>query len=133
MLVALSCSVGCASTWETASSRRFRDKPFGTMFGREDPLHTLRTTPAENADERARAVCALKEPAKSGLGQEVQDEVLQMLSDAATQDSSPWMRVCAIDALTRFEDPRATEILANPSIARQRMLAIWSGAKPLVP
>jgi len=38
---------------------------------------------------------------------------MQVLSDAATADPSPWVRVCAIDALGRFQDPRTAEILAN--------------------
>ena len=104
---------GCASTWDTATSRGFREKPFGTMFDREDPLHTLRTVPNENGTERARAMLKLKEPTSNGQDQAVQEEVMQMLSTAATSDPSPWVRVCAIDTLAKFKDPRTPEILAN--------------------
>lgn len=106
-------SGGCASTWDTVSSRRFRDKPFDVMFGKEpDALATLRDATPEMGDERARAFIRLQEPAKSGRDAE-QDEALQLLSNAATTDGSAYVRVCAIDALGRFRDPRAAEILAN--------------------
>jgi HEAT repeat protein len=95
------------------TSRRFRDKPFGVMFGSEDALQTLRDTPPEDAETRSRMIRKLKEPLKAGLGQDVQDEVMQTLSNEATQSKSAWMRVSAIEALTRFEDPRRIEILAN--------------------
>lgn len=110
---ALLPTLGCASTWETVSSRRFRDKPFGTMFTRMDAVAVLRSTEPTSSEERARAMQALREPMASGYDQSVQDEILQILSTAATQDAAPWVRLCAIDALTRFEDPRRTEILAN--------------------
>jgi len=106
-------SLGCASTWETVSSRRFRDKPFETMFERTDPMTVLRSAEPVAAEERARAMQALKEPTAAGYDQAAQDQVLQILSTAATQDAAPWVRLCAIDALMRFEDPRKTEILAN--------------------
>ena len=110
---ALVPALGCASTWETVSSRRFRDKPFGTMFTRTDPVAVLRSAEPVSAEERARAMQALREPTAAGYDQAVQDEVMQILSTAATRDAAPWVRLCAIDALMRFEDPRKTEILAN--------------------
>lgn len=55
---------GCASTWESMTSRRFRDKPFETMFESEDPLTTLRESP--DGETRARAMRRLKEPAANG-------------------------------------------------------------------
>jgi len=114
VLGAASLSGGCASTWDAASSRRFREKPFGTMFGKEeDALATLRGATPDMGDERARAFTRLKEPAKSGLDAAAQDEALQLLSDAATKDPSAYVRVCAIDALGRFQDPRAAEVLGN--------------------
>ncbi len=98
---------GCASTWDDVSSRKFRGDPFGTVFKKEDPLTVLRT-PGATGDARARAFENLAEP-----GGADQDAVVQMLSDAATADPSPWVRVCAIDALGRFHDPRTAEVLAN--------------------
>lgn len=114
VLGSASLSGGCASTWDAVSSRRFREKPFGTTFHKdEDALTTLRGATPDMGDERARAFKRLKEPAKSGLGDAAQDEALQLLSDAATKDSSVYVRVCAIDALGRFRDPRAAEVLGN--------------------
>ena len=107
-------SGGCASTWDTVSSRRFREKPFGTMFHKEeDALTTLRGATPDMGEQRARAFQRLKEPAKAGLGDAEQNEAIQLLSDAATGDPSAYVRVCAIDALGRFKDPRAAEVLAN--------------------
>jgi hypothetical protein len=101
---------GCASTWETMTSRQFRDKPFETVFGTEDPLTVLRENP--DGETRARAMRRLKEPALDGRPEAEQDEALQILSTAATSDPSPWVRMAAIDALGKFQDPRAVETLA---------------------
>lgn len=105
----ISTQVGCASTWDEMWSKRFRDDPLGRTFGSdEDAVATLKRLEPGDAEERARAFQRLKEP-----GGADQDAVVQMLSTAATSDPSPWVRVCAIDALSRFGDPRTTEILAN--------------------
>lgn len=101
---------GCASTWETMTSRQFRDKPFETAFGTEDPLTVLRENP--DGETRARAMRRLKEPAADGRPGAEQDEAVQILSTAATSDPSPWVRMAAIDALGKFRDPRAVETLA---------------------
>lgn len=101
---------GCASTWEDMTSRRFRDKPFETMFGTEDPLTVLRENP--DGETRARAMRRLKEPAANGRPEAEQEEAVQILSTAATSDPSPWVRMAAIDALGKFQDPRAVETLA---------------------
>lgn len=107
LLTLAALSAGCASTWDDVSSRKFRGDPFGTLFKKDDPLTVLRT-PGATGDARAQAFENLAEP-----GGADQDGVMQMLSDAATADPSPWVRVCAIDALGRFHDPRSAEILAN--------------------
>lgn len=104
--VAALSGTGCASTWDTVSSRRFRDAPFGTMFGRDDDaLAVLRTSPV--GDERARAMARLKEPA---AGPD-RDEAVKLLATAASTDPSPWVRLTAVDALGRFTDPRAADAL----------------------
>ena len=102
MVALVAAGSGCASTWETMTSRQFRDKPFGTMFGTEDPLTVLRENP--DGETRARAMRRLKEPAANGRPQAEQEEALQILSTAATSDSSPWVRMAAIDALGKFQD-----------------------------
>ncbi len=92
------------------TSRQFRDKPFATMFGTEEPLTVLRENP--DGETRARAMRRLKEPAANGRPQAEQDEAVQILTTAATSDPSPWVRMAAIDALGHFKDPRAVETLA---------------------
>ena len=106
---------GCASGWDTVSSRRFRDAPFKTMWGGgDDPMTVLRTSPV--GDERARAMQKLTEPAAGGQPAD-QDEAVQLLTQAATTDPSPWVRLAAVDALGRFKDPRAGEALVAAYVA----------------
>jgi hypothetical protein len=113
VLLTATLSGGCASTWDKVSSRRFRDKPFDMMFKSEpDALATLRTLSPAEGDERARAFKRLQEPATQGRANE-QDEALQLLADAASHDPSAYVRVCAIDALGRFQDPRVAEQLVS--------------------
>lgn len=100
--------VGCAGTWDTITSRRFRKEPFHTMFKSEDPMTVMRTSP--EGDQRAKAMRKLKEPALSGNAQD-QEQAIELLSQAATSDPSPVVRVAAIDALGRFKDERAVPIL----------------------
>jgi hypothetical protein len=100
---------GCASTWETLGSRRFREKPYDTLFKSEDPLQVLRTNP--DGEARARAMRKLQEPAAIGHSTMEQNEVMEMLTKDATSDPSPWVRMAAIDTLGRFKDPRAVEAL----------------------
>jgi HEAT repeat protein len=111
LIVWLASSVGCASTWDTVSSKKFRDAPFKTMFSNDDPMHVLRNK--VDGQDRANAMRRLKEPATQGRPQAEQDEALQFLEQAATQDPSPVVRTSAIDALGRFQDPRAIRILID--------------------
>ena len=113
--VALSLGLaGCAGTWDTISSRRFKDAPFTTMqrmMTPEDPLVVLRANPPRDGDERAQAMRRLKEPIANGGTQLDQDEFLDMLARTATADPSPVLRLAAIEALGRFTDPRAGGVL----------------------
>jgi hypothetical protein len=105
---------GCSGAWETLTSRRFREDPFGTTrraFSPEDPVAVLLTDPPRTGDERAAAMRRLKEPAADGRSAEDQDAVLGELERAATADRSPLVRMEAIGALGRFRDPRATAAL----------------------
>ena len=102
---------GCANTWEAVSSQRFRDKPWETTFGREDPARVLRTSP--DGETRARAMRDLTETRIEQLSEAERTEVLDSLATAATADPSPWVRMAAIDALGRFKDPRTVEVLAT--------------------
>lgn len=107
----LSGLTGCANTWEAVSSQRFRDKPWETTFGREDPARVIRTS--SDGEARARAMRALTESQVAALSEAERGEVFDHLTNAATQDPSPWVRMAAIDALGRYPDPRATEVLAT--------------------
>jgi hypothetical protein len=100
---------GCATTVDTLTSRKFRQKPFETLFKPGDPLTVMRTSP--EGDERAAAMRRLKEPLLDGRTPEEQNEAIQLLSTAATADPSPVVRVAAVDALGRFQDERAVGIL----------------------
>ena len=98
--------VGCASVWETAGSKRFRNDPFKTMFSPPDPMTVLQS-PTSSSDDRARAFQRL-EPQDSPSQQAA---ALKILSESATSDASPWVRICAIDALGRFDEPQTANIL----------------------
>ncbi len=105
---------GCSSVWNAVTSKSFREKPFTTMgrvIAPEDPIVILTADPPRTGDERARAMHRLKEPIRNGHSQEEQDRIVELLSRTATTDSSPVLRYAAIEALSRFEDPRASGIL----------------------
>lgn len=109
--VAVIAQVGCAGTWDAVSSRKFRDAPLTAMFTSEEPITVLRNK--VDGNERAEAMRRLKEPAKAGRGPAEQDEALQILWTAATTDPSTVVRVAAIGALGRFDDPRAVGLLKD--------------------
>ncbi len=100
---------GCASTWDTVTSRDFRKAPFSSTFRSEDPMTVLRTK--VDGDARAKAMRNLKEPAAHDKPAAEQDEALQILGQAATSNPSPVLRAAAVDALGRFKDPRALPLL----------------------
>lgn len=109
-VAALAGLTGCANTWEAMSSQRFRDKPWETTFGRSDPVRDIRTSP--DGETRARAMRQLTEAHLAKLSEPERTEVFDHLTTAATADASPWVRMAAIDALGRTNDPRAVEVLA---------------------
>ena len=114
LAVASVALAGCAGTWDTITSKRFRDHPKETikkMWTPEDPVAVLRSDPPRDGDERADAMHRLKEPSKNKGTQEDQDAIIKILADAAQYDPSPVLRMEAIGALGRFEDPRAVGIL----------------------
>jgi hypothetical protein len=109
---------GCAGGWETVSSHRFRDgmleHPLETtksLWVLEDPMIVLRTEPQRDGDERASALHRLKEPIRNKGTQEDQDIVVDIVAKTAISDPSPVLRMEAIGALGRFEDPRVVGIL----------------------
>lgn len=107
-------ATGCAHVWDTVTSRRFREQPFKTVRNAivpEDPLIVLFADPPRTGDERAKALYRLQEPLRNGGTAEDQDRVLELLAHIATSDSSVILRNAAIDALSRFHDPRVVAIL----------------------
>lgn len=111
---------GCAGTWDTITSHRFLDgmleHPYATtktLWVHEDPMLVLRTEPPRDGDERADAMHRLQEPIRNKGTQEDQDIIINILAKAAVTDPSPVLRMEAIGALGRFEDPRAVGILIS--------------------
>lgn len=107
---------GCAGMWDAVTSRKFREAPYKTVRNvivPEDPVMVLRAGPDRTGDERAKAMHRLKEPARHGGTQEDQDQVVEILTRAATSDPSPVLRFAAIEALGRFEDERAMAALVT--------------------
>lgn len=111
---------GCAADWDTVTGHRFRDSmlehPWQTtkqLYVPEDPMLVLRTDPPRDGDERAAAMHRLKEPILNHGTQEDQDIIINILAKAATSDPSPFIRMEAIGALGRFEDPRGVDILMS--------------------
>src|SRR5690606_36201165 len=64
-------------------------------------------------DEIAKALHRLDEPITHGGTQNHQDEVMQILARVATTDDRALCRIAAVEALGRFEDPRAGDILLS--------------------
>lgn len=117
LAVTLAASAALASgcnTWETITSRKFRQDPLKAtrnLVSPEDPVLVLLADPPRSGDERAKAMQRLKEPARHNGTQDQQDAVIEVLSRAATADASPVLRFAAAEALGRFQDPRAGQIL----------------------
>ena len=100
---------GCAGTYDVLTSQRFKERPFHTLFTREDPIQVLETV--QEGDDRVRAMKNLKEPRENGGTASQQDRVIAILEDSATNDPRPLCRLAAIEALSRFKDPRVGPIL----------------------
>jgi hypothetical protein len=105
---------GCANMWDAVTSRNFRDAPFktvGKVISPEEPMVVLRADPPRSGDEQAKAMHRLKEPLRNKGTQADQDQVIELLTRTATTDNSPVLRYAAIEALGRFQDPRAPAVL----------------------
>jgi hypothetical protein len=109
-LTALLYGSGCSSTADRITSRRFRDKPFQTLFSNEEPMKVLTRADAEG-DDRVDAMVRLKEPSLHGGTQEEQDTAIRILSQTAISDPQGLCRLAAVEALGRFQDPRVPGIL----------------------
>ncbi len=100
---------GCAGTYDLITSQRFKERPFHTLFTSEDPIKVLETDQA--GDDRVRAMKKLEEPREHGGSTDQQDRVIAILEQSATTEQRPLCRLAAIEALSRFKDPRVGPIL----------------------
>src|SRR6202011_3617900 len=96
--------VGCGTFWDDVTRRDFSVNRF---FSHPDPLVVLRDS--QDADDRARALRALREPLRNGGDVRDQDVVVTVLTTAAMSDRQIVCRLAAISALRHFQDPRAVE------------------------
>jgi HEAT repeat protein len=100
---------GCAGTYDLVTSQRFKERPFHTLFTREDPIEVLEKV--QEGDERVRAMRAVEEPGHNGGSAADQDRLIAILQASATTDPRPLCRLAAVEALSRFKDPRVGAIL----------------------
>lgn len=100
---------GCAGTYDLITSQRFKERPFHTLFTSEDPMTVLEKVP--EGDDRVRAMRNLKEPKENGGTAEQQDRAIAILKVSAVEDPRPLCRLAAVEALSRFKDPRVVPIL----------------------
>jgi HEAT repeat protein len=99
-------AAGCANFWDDVTRRDFR---FDRLVNHANPLVVLRDS--QDADDRARAMRALREPLQNGGDQRDQALVVNVLTTAAMSDRQIVCRMASISALRHFKDPRAVEAL----------------------
>jgi hypothetical protein len=109
LLVPLALSTGalsgCSLSWDDITSR---DYHFKDAFKKApEPLWVIQNSP--DGDKKAKAFRSLKEPLLNGGTQQEQDVVVRLLVWTAANDPQAVCRMGAIDALSRFHDPRAVE------------------------
>ena len=114
---------GCASTWDDVTSRDFHVR---SLWERKEPLAVLRDS--TDGDERAKALRALKEPRANGGSDVEQEQVVQLLTAAATDDPQPYCRSAPIAALGHFQDPRAAQALITAYETAGRLAPEVAGA-----
>jgi hypothetical protein len=99
---------GCASFWDDITARNFK---FKDLYIRKDPVSVLNTS--EDGDERAKALRSLTEPKAHGGTEVEQQRTIDVLSRAAISETHPCVRIAAIEALGKFQDPRAVTALTG--------------------
>jgi HEAT repeat protein len=104
--VGLSLS-GCAGWWDEVTSKDFT---FHQLFERRpDPFTVLQQS--SDGDQRARAYRALGDADQ--FGGPDRDRVLSLLAGGASQERPFLCRAAAIEALGRYQDPRAVPALTQ--------------------
>jgi HEAT repeat protein len=98
--------VGCANFWDEVTDRNFE---FKSLWSKPNPLVVLN----ESADgtQRAKALRALREPNQFGGTQTDQETIVKIVTTAAVSEHTAVSRIAAIESLTKFRDPRATQAL----------------------
>jgi HEAT repeat protein len=94
--------------WDDVTSRDFH---FRSLVSRPDPMTVLRDS--SDGDARAKAMANLKEPRRNGGSDAEQEEVMRILTVAATSDSQPLCRMAAVQKLGTFQDARAVPALTS--------------------
>lgn len=100
---------GCASFWDSVTSREFRVK--NLFMPPEPPMVVLEKS--VDGDKRAVALASLKEPMANKGTAEEQEKVFKVLSDAALIDRQAICRLQAISTLRNFKDSRTPEVLKD--------------------
>jgi hypothetical protein len=105
LLVPCSFCLGCGTFLDEVTSRDLLTQ----MKAPREPLAVLKSN--ADADRRADALRALKEPKQHGGADQQQDEVMEILTKAATDDPHARCRWAAIQTLGRFKDLRAVKVV----------------------
>jgi HEAT repeat protein len=99
-------SLGCAGFWDDITSTDFE---FKSLYAKPNPLVVLRES--TDGDKRAKALRALQEPSQHKGTPQDQELVVKVLSTAAVSEHTALARMAAIQSLSKFKDPRATQAL----------------------
>jgi HEAT repeat protein len=105
LLLPLLCS-GCANFWDEVTDRNFE---FKSLWSKPNPLVVLNES--TDGTQRAKALRALREPNQFGGTQGDQETIVKIVTTAAVSEHTAVARIAAIEALGRFRDPRATQVL----------------------
>jgi HEAT repeat protein len=105
LLAPLTCQ-GCANFWDEVTDRNFE---FKSLWSKPNPLVVLNDS--TDGTQRAKALRALREPSQFGGTQGDQETIIKIVTTAAVSEHTAVARIAAIEALTNFRDPRATQAL----------------------
>jgi hypothetical protein len=104
-LFPLACA-GCANFWDKITAKDFEIQ---SLFVKPNPLVVLEQS--ADGDKRKDALLALREPDQHGGTKQEQEVIVKILTTAAVTEHTPIARMAAIESLSKFKDPRATQSL----------------------
>ncbi len=113
-VLAAALGSGCAQTWDTLTSRRFREHPWTTLqqlVRPPDPVAVLLAEPPASGDDQAAALRRLTLERWQTCSPEQQAALWPRLEQAATADASPIVRMEAIRAVGRLAQPQGVPLL----------------------